>query len=214
MTLERTVIIKKVVLPLHCLLNNVFILKILSTSSSIELPQTTQSWVNDMKYALSMLLTYTLKEKHCPNYHQQNLLIMRNQPTYGRWILPTLLFEHFSCYCHLREGTHGQHEPGDLGYSCLCRRIPNKVLGISRPQVIPLRDEDSPYSTNLHCPCNPRNPSSKKKKMQIWSTKTIPLDKTQMVFKTYRCEMIILLHKSYCFPLLLNMSANITKNVE
>ena len=158
---------KKVVLPLCCLLNNVFILKILSTSSSIELPQTTQSWVNDMKYALSMLLTYTLKEKHCPNYHQQNLLIMRNQPTYGRWILPTLLFEHFSCYCHLREGTHGQHEPGDLGYSCLCRRIPNKVLGISRPQVIPLRDEDSPYSTNLHCPCNPRNPSSKKKRCKF-----------------------------------------------
>ena len=43
MTLERTVITEKVALPLHCLLHNVFILKILSTASSIELPQTAQS---------------------------------------------------------------------------------------------------------------------------------------------------------------------------
>lgn len=62
MTLERTVITENVALPLHCLLHNVFILKILYTSSSIEIAQSSGNY---MKYSFSM----PLKESHYPNCH-------------------------------------------------------------------------------------------------------------------------------------------------
>ena len=68
---------KKLDLPLHCLLDNAFILETLSISSRTEGSQTTQSSGNYIKQSLSKPLTFAQKENHYPNCHQLNLLITR-----------------------------------------------------------------------------------------------------------------------------------------
>lgn len=70
MALKRTVITekKKVALPLHSVLYIVFIVKILSISSSIEIPQT-RSLENYTKYSISISLTFPQKENHHSNCH-------------------------------------------------------------------------------------------------------------------------------------------------
>lgn len=71
MALKRTVITekkKKVALPLHSVLYIVFIVKILSISSSIEILQT-RSLEHYTKYSISISLTFPQKENHHSNCH-------------------------------------------------------------------------------------------------------------------------------------------------